>query len=142
MSQGEVLKRFTKIIHKFCKEHEGNAEMAPFITPLNELNKEWGEITMKVGMKAMQNRDEVGGAAVDYLMYSGYVALAYFWARMAAKSQAVLAEGTSENGFYEAKLKTATFYFQRLLPRTRTHVGVMLSGVDNLMAMAEDEFQW
>jgi alkylation response protein AidB-like acyl-CoA dehydrogenase len=142
MSQGEVLKRFTKIIHKFCKEHEGNAEMAPFITALSELNKEWGEITMKVGMKAMQNRDEVGGAAVDYLMYSGYVALAYFWARMAAKSQAVLAEGTSENGFYEAKLKTATFYYQRLLPRTRTHVGVMLSGVDNLMAMAEDEFQW
>ena len=28
---------------------------------------------MKVGMKAMKDREEVGAASVDYLMYSGYV---------------------------------------------------------------------
>ena len=38
---------------------------------------------MEIGEAAMENPDEAGAAAVDYLMYSGYVTLAYFWARMA-----------------------------------------------------------
>ena len=46
--------------------------MEPFIEPLVKLNKEY-DLTMKLGMSAMQNRDEVGAASVDYLMYSGYV---------------------------------------------------------------------
>ena len=46
-------------------------------------NKEWGDITMQIGMRAMQNPDEVGAAAVDYMYFSGYVTLAYLWARMA-----------------------------------------------------------
>ncbi|MER1151581.1 acyl-CoA dehydrogenase C-terminal domain-containing protein, partial [Pseudomonas aeruginosa] len=48
-----------------------------------QLNKEWGDLTMKVGMAAMKDREEVGAASVDYLMYSGYACLAYFWADMA-----------------------------------------------------------
>ncbi len=40
------------------------------VAPLATLNKEWGDLTMQIGMKAMQNPDEVGGAAVDYLHFS------------------------------------------------------------------------
>ncbi|MDN5676084.1 MAG: acyl-CoA dehydrogenase C-terminal domain-containing protein, partial [Pseudomonas sp.] len=39
-----------------------------------------------------------------------------------------------------AKLQTARFYFQRILPRTRTHVETMLSGASNLMDMNEEHF--
>src|SRR5690554_7048802 len=83
MTQGASLRNFTKIVHTFCKEQEGNEELAHLIAPLAELNKEWGDLTMKIGMAAMKNREEVGSASVDYLMYSGYVVLAYLWARMA-----------------------------------------------------------
>ena len=41
---------------------------------------------------------------------------------------------------YTAKLQTARFYFQRILPRTRTHVATMLSGANNLMDMKEEDF--
>ncbi|MFT6915369.1 MAG: alkylation response protein AidB-like acyl-CoA dehydrogenase [Motiliproteus sp.] len=140
MSQGESLKNFTKIVHQFCKAHEGNAEMAPYVAPLAAINKEWGELTMKIGMTAMKNKDEVGAASVDYLMYSGYAVLAYFWARSAQVAQQKLAEGSSEAAFYNAKLATANFYFARILPRTRTLVVTMTSGADNLMALAEDDF--
>jgi hypothetical protein len=58
-------------------------------------------------------------------------------ARLAAEK---LAAGTSEEAFYQAKLKTARFYFQRILPRTRAHVGSMLSGANNLMDLAEEDF--
>ena len=140
MTQGATLRRFTKIIHKFCKEHKGDKRLKSYITALDKLNGEWGDVTMKIGMKAMRNKDEVGAASVDYLMFSGYVVLAYFWARMAVTAQTKLDEGTDEVGFYTAKLQTATFYYERLLPRTRSHVEAMLSGADNLLAMDEDNF--
>ena len=139
-TQGESLKGFTKVVHKFCQAESDNAELKELIDTLNQHNKEWGEITMKVGMKAMKNRDEVGAASVDYLMYSGYVALAYFWARMAAAAQAKLAAGEGDQAFYDAKLKTAKFYFQRILPRTRALVATMDAGADSLMALDEEAF--
>lgn len=140
MTQGATLRRFTKIIHKFCKEHKGDKRLKSYITVLDKLNGEWGDVTLKIGMKAMRNKEEVGAASVDYLMFSGYVVLAYFWARMAVTAQAKLDAGTDEVGFYTAKLQTATFYYERLLPRTHAHVEAMLSGADNLLAMDEDNF--
>ena len=67
-----------------------------FVAPLAALNKEWGELTMKVGMAAMKDREEVGAASVDYLMYSGYVCLAYFWADMARLAAEKLAAGNTK----------------------------------------------
>lgn len=140
MNQSEHLRSFTKQIHKYCQSASQQEAMHEFIKPLTELNKEWGDLTMKIGMAAMKNREEVGAASVDYLMYSGYVTLAYFWAQMAEIAQQKLAKGTSEHAFYQAKLDTARFYFQRLLPRTKTYAATMLAGSDGLLAMDEAAF--
>ncbi|RFA29196.1 acyl-CoA dehydrogenase [Alkalilimnicola ehrlichii] len=140
-SQGESLKSFTKVIHKFCKANENNDAVKELIEPLAKLNQEWGELTMKIGGAAMQKSpDEVGAAAVDYLMYSGYATLAYFWADAARVAAEKLAAGTGEEGFYKAKIQTARFYFQRILPRTRAHATAMLSGADNLLEIDEENF--
>jgi alkylation response protein AidB-like acyl-CoA dehydrogenase len=140
MSQGESLKVFTKEIHKFCKGEEDNADMAEFVAPLAKLNAEWGELTMGIGMKAMNDREEVGAASVDYLMYSGYVTLAYLFARAAKQAQQAIAAGSDEAAFYQAKVKTARFYFQRLLPRTRAHAQCIQAGAKPLMALSAEEF--
>lgn len=140
MNQGETLRKFTKRIHKYCQAVSREEGMHEFTRPLAELNKEWGELTMKIGMRAMQNRDEVGAAAVDYTMYAGYVVLAYFWAQMAEIAQKKLAEGTDESAYYQAKLDTARFYYARLLPRTRTHAATMTAGADSLLALDEAGF--
>ena len=140
MSQGEALKVFTKQVHLFCKENADNEQLQEFVEPLTAINKEWGDLTMKIGMTAMKNREEVGAAAVDYLMYSGYAVFAYLWARMAKVAQDKLAEGTSEEMFYNAKVQTARFYFKRMLPRTKGHADAMLAGADSLLDMPEDAF--
>jgi alkylation response protein AidB-like acyl-CoA dehydrogenase len=140
MTQGQLLMKFTKIIHKYCKASVDNEAINPFVTRLQSLNKEWGEATQKIGMAAMKNREEVGAAAVDYLMYSGYIVLAYFWARMAEVAHQKLAEGTAEERFYQSKINTAQFYFDRILPRVETHRHCMLSGSDNLLATEAQDF--
>ena len=142
MTQGESLKRFTKKVHLFCKEQADNEAIREFVEPLNALNKEWGDITMKLGMSAMKDREEVGAASFDYLMYSGYGVSAYLWARTAEVAQRKLQEGVEDPAFYEAKLKTARFFFKRILPRVKAHADAMTSGADTLMDMPEDSFMF
>lgn len=139
-TQGALLRDFTKLVHKFCEANKDNAEANEFIAPLAAINKQWGELTTQIGMRAMQNPDEVGAAAVDYMYFSGYAVLAYFWAQMALLAQQKLAEGSTETAFYGAKIKTARFYFQKLLPRTQSHAAIIATGLAPYMEMAEDEF--
>ncbi|WP_346839636.1 acyl-CoA dehydrogenase C-terminal domain-containing protein [Microbulbifer sp. SAOS-129_SWC] len=140
MSQGEKLRKFTKLVHKFCQAEIDNEAMAPFVTKLQELNQQWGELTMNIGVKAMENPDEVGAASVDYLMYSGYAVQAFLWARAAKLANDKLAAGDGEADFYRAKLATARFYFDRILPRTETHATAMQSGAANLMELDAEHF--
>ena len=139
-SGGVLLQNFTREIHHFCKANAEVAELQEFIEPLQALNKKWGELTLHIGTKAMENADEAGAASVDYLMFSGYSCLAYFWAKAASKARAALAAENSEGEFYEAKLKTARFYYQRILPRTSTCEAAILSGADNVMSLEVEAF--
>ncbi|MCP5190337.1 MAG: acyl-CoA dehydrogenase C-terminal domain-containing protein [Pseudomonadales bacterium] len=137
-SGGKLLLGFTSIIDEFCAANEG----AEFVSELKAYKDEWLGLSMKIGEAAMQNPDEAGSAAVDYLMYSGYVTLAYFWARMALLAQRKIDEAQGDVSFYEAKLMTARFYYERLLPRTVSLKQTMLSGADNLMQMPEALFEF
>lgn len=139
-SGGKLLQNFTKVIHLFCQEQQDNAEMAAFIPRLQELNAEWGTLTQQVGEGAMKNPDIIGSASVDYLMYSGYVTFAYIWARMALVAQQKLAAGEGDAAFYQAKVTTAKFYFQRLLPRTRALAESMVADPESIMALLEESF--
>ncbi|HQZ32253.1 MAG TPA: acyl-CoA dehydrogenase C-terminal domain-containing protein, partial [Arenimonas sp.] len=129
--QGAGLQQFLKMIQAFCTRHAADASMTEFVLPLAEIAKQWGELTMEVGKKAMANADEVGAASVDYLFYSGYVALAFWWAKAVAAADA----GGHGADFKTAKRETARFYFARILPRTQSHAAAMRSGSGNLLAL-------
>lgn len=137
-SGGKLLLNFAAMIDELCEG--GVEEDQKFLEPLKAAKDEWLGLSMQIGEAAMSNPDEAGAAAVDYLMYSGYVTLAYFWARMAVVARQKIAEANGDTSFYEAKLMTAEFYFERLLPRKESLKATMLSGADNLMQMPEELF--
>lgn len=139
-SQGKLLANFTNVIQQFCEENKDNNEMDQFIAPLVKHIEEWGDLTSRIGKQASENPEAVGGAAVDYMYFSGYVTLAYLWARMALIAQTEIANGSSEQAFYDAKVKTAQFYFAKLLPRTTTHAQRIATGVEPYMSMNVDQF--
>jgi len=142
MTQGEMLRKFTKQVHLFCKSHIDTEKMAEFVAPLSALNKEWIDVTTKIGMSAMQNRDEVGAASVDYLMYSGYITLGFMWAKSAAVALKALESNPEDAAFYRAKIQTAQFYFKRILPRAQGHRLCIEGGADVLMAMDANSFSF
>jgi hypothetical protein len=92
---------------------------------------------MEIGMKAFQNQDEVGAAAVPYLRVAGHLVFSYFFAQMA---KIALEKKDSGDKFYEAKLATARFYFARLYPETAMLIRQARSGADNLLALDADLF--
>jgi alkylation response protein AidB-like acyl-CoA dehydrogenase len=139
-SKGAILKPFMTDIGAFCQQHAGNPEMAEHIQALGAYSQQWQELTANVGKKAMSNADEIGGASVDYLMFAGYVTLAYFWARMAAVAEDKLKNSDEDKTFYQAKIKTANFYFKRILPRAKGHGACIEGGVDSMMALASEDF--
>ena len=114
-SGGKLLRNLTKIIHKYCESHSEDVVLGEYAQTLQRRNTDWGELTMKVGEKAMEDPDEIGAASVDYLMYGGYVILGYMWLRMAEVAQQKVDAGT-DDPLYAAKVKTARFYFDRILP--------------------------
>ncbi|ARN76019.1 acyl-CoA dehydrogenase C-terminal domain-containing protein [Oceanicoccus sagamiensis] len=139
MSGGKLLQDLITPISEFC-DNTSDDDMAEFINPLKTLLAEWQTLTEQIGASAMSNPDEVNAACVDYLMYSGYVIYAFLFARSAKVSKVKLAEGTTEQAFYEAKVYLARFYFQRLLPRTASLALTMTSGVENLLDDAVNPF--
>ena len=133
--QGAGLRAFLGEIAAFCDAQGSNAAVAEFVGPLAQHAKEWQQLTMEIGAKAAKDPEELGAAAVDYLFYSGYVALAYFWAREIA------ALGPQHDAdFRDAKLATARFYFERLLPRTTLHAAGVRAGAASLLSLPEPLF--
>ncbi|OZB14475.1 MAG: hypothetical protein B7X58_07835, partial [Marinobacter sp. 34-60-7] len=85
-------------------------------------------------------RDLVSAAANDFLMYSGYVTMAWMWLRQAAVARDRLGNGGNESeAFYRTKIATAEFYYERLLPRAQAHATSMLSPTRTLMQVAPDD---
>ncbi len=79
-------------------------------------------------LAARKDRDVVSSASVDFLMFSGYVMMVYFWARQAAVASEKLASGEGPRNTLnsiEQKLKFRLL-FERLLPRTQGHAGAMV----------------
>jgi alkylation response protein AidB-like acyl-CoA dehydrogenase len=135
-TQGAGLKHFLGEISAFCHARAQDATLTEFIAPLAVATKEWADLTQEVGKRAAGNPEEVGAAAVDYLFYSGYVALAYFWARSVAAADA----SAQSAEFKQAKRLTARFYFSRILPRTQAHASALRAGIDSLMALPDALF--
>jgi hypothetical protein len=94
-------------------------------------------LTVELAGRALVSRDEVGAAAVDYLRILGHFAFAYFWARMAALA---LSRAGADDPIYGAKLATARFYFQRLLPEVESLFQTAGSGSKNLFELASESF--
>ena len=134
---GAKLKKFGALVETFIKENAADEAMKEFIEPLADVAEKVGKLTMEIGMKAFQNPDEVGAAAVPYLRIVGHMVYSYFFARMA---KIALAKQDSGDTFYKAKLATTRFYFARLLPEIAMLVRQARSGSKVLLELEAELF--
>lgn len=146
LNRGRHLSALIKEILVFCKDHSmissnpQKKRMHKFIWPLSKEAVKWQQYVTRLMLKARKNRDTVGAASVDFLMYSGYILMAYMWAKMAQAANEKLTEGTDDKAFYKSKIQTAEFYYNRIFPRIKTHATTMMASPASLMKMKESDF--
>ena len=82
--------------------------------------------------------DESGAAASEYLRLFGLVALGYLWGRMAQIS--IKKQSEDDSAFYAAKIITARFFMERVLPQTGALFAAIMSGSSTMMEFPDDSF--
>jgi butyryl-CoA dehydrogenase len=135
---GRYLRRFFHPVSAYIEANMENEALAEFVQPLAKSFVRLQQATAQVARAGMRNPDEAGAAATDYLRLFGLVALAYLWARMAEISLGRLDGGEAE--FYRAKLGTARFFMERLLPQTGGLLSAILAGSKSMMDFEESAF--
>jgi 3-(methylthio)propanoyl-CoA dehydrogenase len=79
------------------------------------------------------------GASVNYMMLTGYVCGGWQMARAALAARARLAEVADED-FYRAKIATARFYAEQILPKANALLTAVKSGGSTALMLSEDQF--
>ncbi|WP_144823377.1 acyl-CoA dehydrogenase C-terminal domain-containing protein [Marinobacter piscensis] len=137
-SKGKLYELFAEDVAAFIEDNREEESLRPYLEPLAAALERLSDVTEHVLAQAADNPNAVGAASVDYLDLFGLTALGYMWARM-VKAAAPKAEGDT-SGFYSGKLKTARFYYDRLLPKTVSLAEGIRSGSESMMALTADEF--
>jgi alkylation response protein AidB-like acyl-CoA dehydrogenase len=137
---GRLLRRFFHPVAEFIDANMNNAEMAEFIMPLAKSFAKLQQITAMIAQKGMKDPNEAGAASVDYLRFFALVALGYMWCRMVLVAQQKLKDGTGDKEFLDSKIKTARFFFDRVMPETEAKFRMIMAGASSMMAHTESEF--
>jgi alkylation response protein AidB-like acyl-CoA dehydrogenase len=142
-TQGRCVRDFTARMFKLGRVHLlSRGPIGKMARALLQGAWQWNVLTLRLMLQARRNRDHVGAASVDYLMFGGYMMMAHYWAVQAWRAHDLLRRGAGADSmdFYTAKLQTAEFYFERLLPRAQAHARAAVSSPRTLMQMHNDHF--
>ena len=143
-TKGKCVRDFSGTVLRFAKPFAlQRGTMGQMARTLVRRTAQWNLLTTLIMLRASKDREQVGSSSVDYLMYSGFVMMGYFWALQAAKATELLASGKGKEStdFYTAKIQTAEFYFARLLPRADSHYSAALAPTSAVMQMPQELFQ-
>jgi alkylation response protein AidB-like acyl-CoA dehydrogenase len=143
-TRGKIIASYTAEILKFCGLQARNKYMRRFVWDLTKICTQWGLLTTRIMLTARKDREIVSSASVDYLMFSGFAMMAYFWAQQAAVASEKIEKGNGQEQieFYKAKIKVANFYFERLLPRAQGHAEALVHPSRGLTALAPEHFSF
>ena len=137
---GRYLRSFFHPVSQFVEANKGNEAIAPMI---EALEKAFGALqlsTATLAQKGMADPEEGAAAATEYLRLTGLVAMAYCFAKAALIARTRLADSGDEAVFYKAKLATAQFFFDRILPQATAMFLAIKAGKASMMALEVDAF--
>jgi acyl-CoA dehydrogenase len=135
---GRALQAFFTEVQGFIKEHPDDT-MKSYVGPLDTALGHLQEGTMWLMQNAMTKPDNAGAAAHDYMHLFGLVALGYMWCRIVEAANAKIARGDAAERM-KAKLITARFFVERMLPETAAHLARIQSGAASMMELPAEAF--
>ncbi|MGV3478911.1 MAG: acyl-CoA dehydrogenase C-terminal domain-containing protein [Sphingobium sp.] len=137
---GRAIQLFFKIVGEEAAAAKGNAKFADLAGGLEKALGQLQAATMWLMQNGLANPNNAGAAAVPYLHLMGIVAVGLMWLRMATAADAALEAGSGDAGFMEAKLVTARFFAERIMPDAGALRRKIEGGAESLMALPVEAF--
>ncbi|MCW3847721.1 acyl-CoA dehydrogenase C-terminal domain-containing protein [Sphingomonas sp. LB-2] len=141
LNGGRAVQLFFKTVTEEVAAAKGDAKLAAFAEALEKALGQMQAATLWIAANGFKNPNDAGAAAYPYMQLTGTVALGLMWLRMAKAAAQALAEGADDAKFYEAKLVTARFYAERILPDAGALRRKIEAGSDALMALDPEMFR-
>ena len=105
-------------------------KLKPFVEKLKIYIEKLNLFSNWMKEKIQNSRDDANAASNDYLRVLGYVAIGYSWLKVLEVSYK---DYSNNKVFYEDKIQTANFYFNRVLPRVESHYLSAITGSKYIM---------
>jgi len=137
---GRALMAFFNEVQAYIKDNSANEQMKGFVGPLGAALGHLQQASMWFMQNAMAKPDNAGAGATDYMHLFGLVALGYMWCKIADAAIAKLPKANGSAPRYSAKLVTARFFMERMLPETATRLARIQSGAASTMEMPDELF--
>ncbi len=138
---GRAVTAFFTEMKGFLEEHAQDQSLQSYLAPLGASFDHLQQATMWFMQNALSNPDHAGAGAADYMHLFGLVVLGYMWARMVIAAQQKLAAGADGAARrLDAKLVTARFFMERMLPETAAQLARIKSGAASTMALPAEAF--
>jgi alkylation response protein AidB-like acyl-CoA dehydrogenase len=125
---GNIINKFLNLIKS--ETDINNEKIKPFTKDFAHYLSILTKFSEWINEKTKSDKDDVSAAANDYLKTLGFVSVAYAWIKVLDISF----KNYNENkNFYDDKINTAKFYFDKVLPRAEQHYKSAISGSSNIM---------
>lgn len=138
---GRAVQAFFKVVDDECAAAKAGADSSDFAERLEKANGELKAATMWFMQNGMANPDNVGAGAHHYMHIMGIVALGLQWLRMSVAAREALESGEGNAAFYEAKLVTARYFAERIMPDAGALRRKIETGGESIMALDPEMFE-
>ena len=125
---GNIIDRFLKMIKS--ESETKNEKIKPFTDQFTHYLSILTKFSGWISEKTKTEKDDASAAANDYLKTLGFVSVAYAWIKVLEVS---FKDYDENKDFYDDKINTAKFYFDKVLPRAEQHYKTAISGSSNIM---------
>ena len=137
---GRGIQALFKLVGEEAEAAKADPALSDYATRLEKALGELQASTMWLMQNGMTNPDNAGAGSTPYMHLMGIVILGLMWLRMARAAQAALTSGSEDKAFMEAKLMTARFFGERIMPDAIALRHKIESGSEVMMAMPVDAF--
>ena len=127
---GNVVNRYVKFIEEEIKKNKGEKQIKEFAEKLEYYLKILINFNLWIEKNMEKSKDDINAACNDYLKVLGLVAVAFSWLKILNVSYKEL---KNNKKFYEDKIETAKFFFNRVLPRIDAYYNSAISGSKYIM---------
>ena len=126
----QILDKFINIVKTEIKDTNGNKKLEYFSDTLENKIKILQDFSEWLKEKLKVQKDDVSASCNDFLKTLGYVALGFTWLKM---SKVSIKNLDKNKEFFEEKINTAKYYFDKISPRIDSHYHSAISGSDSIM---------